>query len=176
MHGEHIVVQVGKAVESGTTPVYTGNTYRQQGARCLYIGPSPHTRRTLDAQCYASIRRWTIFAYTGNTELACFLVHLMQDHPRIHGEHLFWFFMIKTPLGPSPYTRGTQMVADVFAGTIRIIPVYTGNTFHRKVPPFLFQDYPRMHGEHISNHSTKCIGIRTIPVYTGNTATFQDCL
>ena len=47
-------------------------------------------------------------AYTGNTETAADYKTVIEDHPRIHGEHWVIIKLKQAILGSPPHTRGTH--------------------------------------------------------------------
>ena len=57
----------------------------------------------------------------------------MQDHPRIHGEHMLTVFLLKSISGSPPHTRGTQGVVSKETQLSGITPAYTGNTLAEKL-------------------------------------------
>ena len=71
-----------------------------------------------------------------------------QDHPHIHGEHLFQHVIPLLHPGSPPHTWGTLIGvgADKLFG--RITPTYMGNTLTSTSSLRHYQDHPHIHGEH----------------------------
>ena len=67
-------------------------------------------------------------AYAGNTALFDFKKLLLQDHPRIRGEHCSSMFISHFPT--------------------RITPAYAGNTLQVRYLIGMERDHPRIRGEH----------------------------
>ena len=72
----------------------------------------------------------------------------MADHPRIRGEHggrsRPWLLV----LGSSPHTRGAQGPPLGRGVRLRIIPAYAGSTGSCGDGTLIYQDHPRIRGEH----------------------------
>ena len=73
---------------------------------------------------------------------------LLEDHPRIRGEHLPRVSQSPTLRGSSPHTRGARPVQPRPRGRTRIIPAYAGSTRSRRRLRHRRQDHPRIRGEH----------------------------
>ena len=133
-------------------------------------------------------------AYAGNTLLPGNRILTSEDHPRLCGEHVFFFCMLITSPGSSPLMRGTREVKKPHWHGIRIIPAYAGNT---NLNPEKFcedQDHPRLCGEHnygninlfgqdgssplmrgtLTFHFCFSDNCRIIPAYAGNTDSFHQ--
>ena len=114
---------------SRITPAYTGNTLfiyktekpvkdhpRIHGEHTLTVcligkitGSPPHTRGTpCRKRAYHHLCRITP-AYTGNTDNFKTSNKAVQDHPRIHGEHIIFIKHWKHNRGSPPHTRGTPI-------------------------------------------------------------------
>ena len=68
-------------------------------------------------------------ASAGNTNLAPYASYMIQDHPRIRGEHL--------------------ENVDAFSKTRGIIPASAGNTYFIRSYEAEKRDHPRIRGEHL---------------------------
>ena len=115
--------------------------------------------------------------------------HLVQDHPRIRGEHtLSTAAMLFSP-GSSPHTRGARAHRGAAVPANGIIPAYAGSTIRRCASSPNRPDHPRIRGEHdhallfarrrrgSSPHTRGArqdkpppvVGGRIIPAYAGST-------
>ena len=94
----------------------------------LNAGSPPHTRGTRQSRHH---RRHVVRitpAYTGNTRLDSGNSTPLEDHPRIHGEHLKATGEPHGMTGSPPHTRGTPKYDYKIIEAIGITPAYTGNT------------------------------------------------
>ena len=154
------------------------------------MGSSPHMRGTLSQ----SVTRWwrtgIIPAYAGNTCQECWSAVRRRDHPRICGEHPFYWGRNTAHPGSSPHMRGTPTIRPMRPSAPGIIPAYAGNTMPSTSCRKADRDHPRICGEHSvsvrrgvsvtgsSPHMrgtpqrpippTSALGI--IPAYAGNTS------
>ena len=71
-----------------------------------------------------------------------------EDHPHIHGEHLYERRLLIVPKGSPPYTWGAQNWRDLLDATRRITPIYMGSTYRRYCCDDVREDHPHIHGEH----------------------------
>ena len=112
-------------------------------------GSSPHTRGARPRTVRSGALLGIIPAYAGSTFVSRSLHILMQDHPRIRGEH-------STPppycwrvRGSSPHTRGARLSLNGEVPGARIIPAYAGST-PSPIGGFIGSgDHPRIRGEHM---------------------------
>ena len=95
----------------------------------------------------AQIRR-IIPAYAGSTRARTRIPHLVQDHPRIRGEHVSRCGFCVVPGGSSPHTRGAPGNYLQYGNEPRIIPAYAGSTRDRSIRAWQASDHPRIRGEH----------------------------
>ena len=111
-------------------------------------GSSPHTRGARHRHPGSPRRERIIPAYAGSTSSIASPTRSARDHPRIRGEHSSTGFVMKSPTGSSPHTRGAQRRMGIPKSLIRIIPAYAGSTagsfFWRRT----WSDHPRIRGEH----------------------------
>ena len=156
-----------------------------------FQGSSPHTRG-------AQTRRWCRYrvtgiipAYAGSTRQSRTDIALLQDHPRIRGEHGTSMQVCGLWPGSSPHTRGAPAVAGGQGEHRGIIPAYAGSTPRPGRHALPAGDHPRIRGEHTfaAKHPATSAGssphtrgapamgwIRTnsnriIPAYAGSTET-----
>ena len=111
-------------------------------------GSSPHTRGARPRTVRSGALLGIIPAYAGSTFVSRSLHILMQDHPRIRGEH-------STPppycwrvRGSSPHTRGARPGRSRPPDHGGIIPAYAGSTPPRDARKPNSWDHPRIRGEH----------------------------
>ena len=129
-------------------------------------------------------------AYAGNTPFIFLRCEPLWDHPRLRGEHIQSNIAPLLILGSPPPTRGTRKQRYYRFALIRITPAYAGNTPYKSQCSRIFQDHPRLRGEHHPPSDTMvqrlgsppptrgtpcsrniynfCLGIT--PAYAGNTA------
>ena len=67
-------------------------------------------------------------AYAGNTCAAPLVSFLLEDHPRLCGEHCSASVSAVSNVGSSPLMRGTPNELNTNCRQKRIIPAYAGNT------------------------------------------------
>ena len=149
IRGEHVLVGVYGAAESGS---------------------SPHTRGAPDRGEAGQPGHGIIPAYAGSTPSAREYRGWRSDHPRIRGEHKQVAISVNTFEGSSPHTRGALTAIHGRHRRCRIIPAYAGST-DDMICPITFQtgssphtrgalsggpcprprdpDHPRIRGEHI---------------------------
>ena len=111
-------------------------------------GSSPHTRGALVAPGLVPFGGGIIPAYAGSTRPAGPTGPCLPDHPRIRGEHRFFFFRDARLPGSSPHTRGALVFSGMTAAQARIIPAYAGSTLSRDSARRSPMDHPRIRGEH----------------------------
>ena len=193
----------------GIIPAYAGNTRRRSarrrstrdhprvcGEHCTSrgvmrgsSGSSPRMRGTLASACVRFLVNGIIPAYAGNTHHSALCLPLVEDHPRVCGEHLTKRSPNCKLKGSSPRMRGTRVAKIRILRSEGIIPAYAGNTCTTRSPPQKRWDHPRVCGEHygdsdfvdeLEGSSPRmrgtlkggtsydcCTGI--IPAYAGNT-------
>ena len=98
------------------------------GGLSVGVGSSPHTRG-------ARGRRSTI-------------PRIIEDHPRIRGEHDLVAGVDLLADGSSPHTRGARAGRAGLGPGWRIIPAYAGSTRCRSRRRGRCRDHPRIRGEH----------------------------
>ena len=87
-------------------------------------------------------------AYAGNTLIKLKVSVFTRDHPRLRGEHYNYRYLRGLGEGSPPPTRGTPIVSLFHSIQPRITPAYAGNTSIRRNRIPLYQDHPRLRGEH----------------------------
>ena len=157
------------SVNVGITPAYAGNTAlpaslcdvcrdhpRIRGEHqnndfllSPLLGSPPHTRGTPGLEICPQVL-WRITpAYAGNTSLISYNTSMIQDHPRIRGEHCSLNFIIFSIIGSPPHTRRTLFTSSSLIASIRITPAYAGNTHDMATRVRRVGDHPRIRGEHL---------------------------
>ena len=144
------------------------------------------THRMRSAQPSTSL---FIPAHAGNTDCYLHRMGAPEAHPRAYGEYPPAAAAIRRARGSSPCIRGILPNLSGDIGTVRLIPVHTGNTLSLGHTHSFTSAHPRAYGEYFqkSQHfelllgSSPCIrgiqalafakgnGPRLIPVHTGNT-------
>ena len=124
--------------------------------RRISHGSSPHTRGARGHDVLLPARLRIIPAYAGSTHAPRRRRSLIQDHPRIRGEHGRRAVHSLGEFGSSPHTRGAQAGQKWQKGCLRIIPAYAGSTQARLQERPDRRDHPRIRGEHILVTSLQC--------------------
>ena len=127
IRGEHVIKRSGEIYRKGSSPHPRGAPSRPGGLKC---------------------RPWIIPASAGSTSRLNRTSRLLEDHPRIRGEHLM---KTDTPFfvrGSSPHPRGAPTAGTAGTPQSRIIPASAGST--RPCPRIAGnrRDHPRIRGEH----------------------------
>ncbi|CEF28675.1 hypothetical protein XNW1_4470012 [Xenorhabdus nematophila str. Websteri] len=132
-------------------PVLTGNTHKYDDnplektvyprtygehpfIQCMQKmdgGLSPYLRGTLLGQLEDLDKSRFIPVLTGNTVSIDAFMCAMLVYPRTYGEHAYNSKEEISPLGLSPYLRGTPVSTHLVQLRTRFIPVLTGNTATR---------------------------------------------
>ena len=91
-------------------------------------------------------------AYAGKSYWICLLRVRFQDHPRLCGEKLSIFAIVRANSGSPPPMRGKVVYMSNHVGIYGITPAYAGKSltcrrFHRS-----HQDHPRLCGEKLCQH------------------------
>ena len=109
---------------------------------------SPHTRGARLRPLKDFAPRPIIPAYAGSTADPPTRQTILDDHPRIRGEH--GFGMVKDGLkwGSSPHTRGALRSSSSGFLSLGIIPAYAGSTRRCMSGRSNRRDHPRIRGEH----------------------------
>ena len=138
---------------SGIIPAYAGSTAAHGFASRGRRGSSPHTRGAQRRQPFDVQRSGIIPAYAGSTQAHTRIPHLVQDHPRIRGEHEKARHAPAQTPGSSPHTRGAPLFACAHDRHIGIIPAYAGSTVSPASTRATAKDHPRIRGEHCVRES-----------------------
>ena len=137
-----------ESVQNGIIPAYAGNTHveertysscRDHPRVCgehadlrehdhIGRGSSPRMRGTREFDRLRDGCVGIIPAYAGNTLWTSVTPTLIEDHPRVCGEHIVWVCHASSYLGSSPRMRGTHRLKRRRIVIIGIIPAYAGNT------------------------------------------------
>ncbi len=116
----------------------------------LPMGSSPHTRGALGTTAIRANASRIIPAYAGSTQFVHSFRYVVEDHPRIRGEHVLDSLSNAIPIGSSPHTRGAQAFQLDGRLTWGIIPAYAGSTQFYALDLGRMGDHPRIRGEHNS--------------------------
>ena len=131
VRGEHEFFPYDSSRKQGSSP-------RTRGARCTWRTP----------QAPPGI----IPAYAGSTPSTYYDEELVEDHPRVRGEHERFAHVPVDRRGSSPRTRGALKKSYQKGSFLRIIPAYAGSTQALGSRSACKQDHPRVRGEH------RCVG------------------
>ena len=150
IRGEHLIEQLFVREKLGIIPAYAGSTLNTTSPLWLLLGSSPHTRGALfkDAE----------------------LNKLVQDHPRIRGEHAETAENHTVFLGIIPAYAGSTLrrsgVRDVLRGSS---PHTRGARSDVVVSGTSLGDHPRIRGEHRARPPALDEPGGIIPAYAGST-------
>ena len=86
-------------------------------------------------------------AYAGKRHLFQNLPPILQDHPRLCGEKLTFFFTSRFPEGSPPPMRGKERKPVLLRQQFGITPAYAGKSGETGWILILIQDHPRLCGE-----------------------------
>ena len=81
---------------------------------------------------------------------------MVEDHPRIRGEHTMTFDGLEYGKGSSPHTRGARTTSRRRARRTGIIPAYAGSTLIVCSGFACSGDHPRIRGEHVERVEDNC--------------------
>ena len=132
-------------------------------------GSSPHTRGARRVIRRRRPPSRIIPAYAGSTRQSRTDIALLQDHPRIRGEHEARPGRGSFVEGSSPHTRGAPGSSSPARRRRGIIPAYAGSTRRLSLSLSLSWDHPRIRGEHDSRTNKVVILFWIIPAYAGST-------
>ena len=113
----------------GIIPAYAGSTFVPAAGGEPGDGSSPHTRGARGLRGPLDGSAGIIPAYAGSTANLGGVVGVVEDHPRIRGEHVSVPTVRAAHVGSSPHTRGARSAAC------------RNRALHG--------DHPRIRGEHI---------------------------
>ena len=122
-----------------------------QSFDCRQQGSSPRVRGTPDGFLVRQIPAGIIPACAGNTVPVARFFGLLQDHPRVCGEHKVSLSLVGLGLGSSPRVRGTRAAPARMHQRRGIIPACAGNTAIVFIINVDGGDHPRVCGEHIQS-------------------------
>ena len=114
----------------------------------MHLGSSPHTRGARSSGTRYRQDARIIPAYAGSTTTSRLAIKVIEDHPRIRGEHRRHPASRNPHGGSSPHTRGAHPVHDPGRSADRIIPAYAGSTGGFDFDCIGQRDHPRIRGEH----------------------------
>ena len=126
----------------GEHRVHEGRTRQRQGS-------SPRVRGTPRSSRSPEGHHGIIPACAGNTRRRLRMSPQGGDHPRVCGEHPFYFSGSRNRSGSSPRVRGTRPCGRLRTAPDGIIPACAGNTPARSPPSCPPRDHPRVCGEHL---------------------------
>ncbi len=145
--GNTLLYQFGQH-GSGDHPRVCGEHLFQRSDRQSGPGSSPRMRGTPCDLFLAAIEVGIIPAYAGNTDEFRKSSVILEDHPRVCGEHLPNNQVCRRNLGSSPRMRGTRLLRVLAGIGAGIIPAYAGNTNSISNWTCGSRDHPRVCGEH----------------------------
>ena len=131
------------------------------------VGSSPLARGTHRCPDFIRVGDGIIPACAGNTPALPSELAQEEDHPRLRGEHPFFFGFGYFGLGSSPLARGTLFVDRHRRSQIGIIPACAGNTLDGLVCDHLIGDHPRLRGEHLNAFIPRRIRLGSSPLARG---------
>ena len=128
-----------------------------------WTGSSPHTRGAPALPKPAAKEHRIIPAYAGSTRQSRTDIALLQDHPRIRGEHGLLGHAHLPAQGSSPHTRGALHAASRAPRAAGIIPAYAGSTRECPQHRTATSDHPRIRGEHPGPVNQLLAGVGSSP-------------
>ena len=118
------------------------------------MGPSPHTRGSLNKGTLNSRTYGNIPAYAGITFPGRRPCHPSWEHPRIRGDHFSPSDCKNSGPGTSPHTRGSLGVGAARRRVLGNIPAYAGITSPRAASSRGRGEHPRIRGDHQATGET----------------------
>ena len=135
-------------LQAGITPAYAGTTYcnnliccirqdhprirgnhaRRQNSSRTDGGSPPHTREPPTAITLSAVFARITPAYAGTTKNSIQQAPVVEDHPRIRGNHSTRFIAMSSSLGSPPHTREPPRYMRCARVVRRITPAYAGTT------------------------------------------------
>ncbi len=129
-------------------PRVCGEHRRKAAATELRDGSSPRMRGTLALADIVDYATRFIPAYAGNISEYRSSASCRPVHPRVCGEHFFFFPLFSLDGGSSPRMRGTSDGCRALSRFWRFIPAYAGNILAFDRVSRSFTVHPRVCGEH----------------------------
>ena len=112
------------------------------------VGSSPRSRGALNVLCGRAAVVGIIPAFAGSTPGYRTCQCGSRDHPRVRGEHAFYFGRQFLEEGSSPRSRGALGEKRVPIKQRGIIPAFAGSTVSADRSGWSTWDHPRVRGEH----------------------------
>ena len=151
----------------GITPAYAGKRcgphrsvrFRRDhprvcGEKCSFSlhgspwsGSPPRVRGKAGCHAHAHDKRGITPAYAGKRDVDTSHADLQQDHPRVCGEKISFFFTGCSPKGSPPRMRGKAGSVVGVVGDAGITPAYAGKSSALRRSPAASGDHPRVCGE-----------------------------
>ena len=131
-------------------PRVRGEHPKGRANSCARWGSSPRTRGAPSETPRLCGASGIIPAYAGSTLYQVGESRLLQDHPRVRGEHVELIEDALLPAGSSPRTRGARSAPTTWKPSSGIIPAYAGSTAIHVGYGLAPWDHPRVRGEHVS--------------------------
>ena len=167
MRGARRVVR-GRGRRVGIIPAYAGSTGLLGSGREVrwdhprVCGEHPCVSTALDFRAGSSPRMrgartarranlhdpGIIPAYAGSTIYDGSKILVLEDHPRVCGEHVKLDPELGDKRGSSPRMRGAHYSFELCSQARRIIPAYAGSTMAHNGSGIAREDHPRVCGEH----------------------------
>ena len=139
---------------SGDHPRMCGEHICANSTAIHSAGSSPHVRGAPQDYVSRYGHRGIIPACAGSTTFDSALSSVIEDHPRMCGEHTLTQQGIDVDTGSSPHVRGALATWNVTIRYSGIIPACAGSTKGRSESTDGIGDHPRMCGEH--QRSPRC--------------------
>ena len=123
-------------------------------------GSSPHPRGAHGGRPPWCVMAGIIPASAGSTTSQNEQNATTEDHPRIRGEHPLAFDQFQRYRGSSPHPRGAHQLLEVGDLADGIIPASAGSTQYPIGYRLVYEDHPRIRGEHtdVSEDSQMTLG------------------
>ncbi len=106
-------------------------------------------------------------ACAGTTTASYIHLIIFQDHPRLCGDHLFFFLFSFPVKGSPPPVRGPLSFPILCGNVPGITPACAGTTIHNTFCHFITQDHPRLCGDHQITANVDVILIGSPPPVRG---------
>ena len=129
-------------------PRIRGNHWMMWSIPSSQRGSPPHTREPPTAITLSAVFARITPAYAGTTKNSIQQAPVVEDHPRIRGNHFVVVASVLAELGSPPHTREPHLHSGSHQRKLRITPAYAGTTTQSLSPNTQTEDHPRIRGNH----------------------------
>ena len=129
------------------TPAYAGKSVLIALMMFSAMGSPPRMRGKVFLAEYRPAGAGITPAYAGKRSSLCWILHPIQDHPRVCGEKPRTFSRRSPKPGSPPRMRGKELAFENCLFAQRITPAYAGKRIFSRILQGRYKDHPRICGE-----------------------------